>query len=302
MAALEPHTMSESASSCIRQQCRPAAGRRNRCAPPFSGPHAGRVPSVPNQLKWGRAPMFGAGGRWQLGLPEPFGSAMKSDLRSELDEEDRDPEGRLDQADVLGSLLLRQLLLIRDRPLPRSRGSGHFGVFGPTGRPHMPGSQLEFHHLTFVEQRRGVTVGRPDTKTYVVLPVDGAELLRRLAAGMPSAEAARWYGETFGEPVDVDDFVAALRELGFIRAAGEERHTPPAVHLPRLGRAAFSGLAWIVYSVVALLALLALTTHAELRPHAGNVFFTDSLIIVQLALAGLQIPAALWHELLHVLT
>lgn len=168
----------------------------------------------------------------------------------------------------------------------------------------MSQTRLDFHPLTYVEESDGITVGRPDIESYAVLPPDGAALLRRMARGEPVPEAARWYEDTFGEPIDMTDFVSTLYELGFVRAAGEpgqEQAAPRRLRFQALGRWAFSPVAWVLYAALVAGAMVAMARWSPLRPHAENVFFTDSLILVPLLLLLIQVPALLWHEAFHVL-
>lgn len=165
----------------------------------------------------------------------------------------------------------------------------------------MSTTRLEFHPLTYVEERDGIAVGRADIESYALLPADGVALLKQLAGGMPVPEATNWYQSTFGEPVDMDDFVAALHDLGFVRDDGEPPAEPPKVRGRALGRAAFSPAAWVVYGAVAVAAVLAMALRPELRPRASNVFFVPSLIMVQLVLALFQPPVTLFHEWYHLL-
>lgn len=160
---------------------------------------------------------------------------------------------------------------------------------------------LEFHPLTYVTERDGVTVGRIDATSFALLPEDGVALLRQLAAGMPLDAAEQWYQRTYGEPVDMADFVDALRELGFVRAEGEPPAAAPTVRFRRLGKAAFSTPAWIAYAVLLIAAAIAGANRPELLPRASNVFFVPSLLGVQLGLALCQSPAILWHEWFHLL-
>jgi hypothetical protein len=165
----------------------------------------------------------------------------------------------------------------------------------------MPTARLEFHPLTFVEDRDGVTIGRADTESYAVLPSDGAALLRQLVDGMPVEEAAAWYETRFGETVDMADFLEALHELGFVRVAGAEVREAAPVRLQAVGRALFSPAGWFCFGVLGLAALVVAIAHPELRPHAHNVFFTQSLLAVQLAVIVGQTPLIMVHEGFHVL-
>jgi hypothetical protein len=161
--------------------------------------------------------------------------------------------------------------------------------------------RLEFHPLTFVEEHDGITVGRPDAESYATLPEDGAALLRRLSEGMPVPEAADWYRTEFGEAIDMEDFVAALHELRFIREDGESPVVQGEVRFQRLGRAVFSPVAWAAYAALVAAALAVLAFMPALRPHADHVFFTSSLVAVQVVLTLSQVPAILLHESFHVL-
>ena len=162
-------------------------------------------------------------------------------------------------------------------------------------------THLEFHPLTFAEEPDGVTVGRADIASYVLLPTDGAALLRKLAGGMSMHAASDWYHARYGDTVDMDDFVHSLRELGFVRADGEARAETLPVRLQALGRAAFSPLAWLCYGGIVIAAVVAMTVEPVLRPSVQHVFFSPSLVAVQVVLTLVQLPALLWHESFHML-
>jgi hypothetical protein len=165
----------------------------------------------------------------------------------------------------------------------------------------MSATRLEFHPLTFVEERDGIMVGRSDTESYAVLPTDGAALLHRLHDGMPLLDAADWYRVTFGESIDMADFVAALHDLGFVKVVGDEPAESSRVRFQALGRAVFSPMAWLCYAGLVGGCFLAVAAHPQLRPQVQNVFFSPSLIVVQVLLVLVQLPAILWHEWFHVL-
>ena len=63
-------------------------------------------------------------------------------------------------------------------------------------------------------------VGCSDIDSYGIFPADGAALLRHLAAGAPPDEAEHWYTRTYGETVDLPEFLAVLSELGFLATSG----------------------------------------------------------------------------------
>lgn len=161
---------------------------------------------------------------------------------------------------------------------------------------------LAFHRLTFAPERDGIMVGRQDIESYAVLPEDGARLLRVLADGMPVAAAADWYESTFGESVDMGDFVATITDLGFVRRPGEDEAKTPPVRLQGLGRALFSPFAWVCYALLAAATVFVTVRSPELRPKPGNVFFVSYLVVVQLVVMVLgMLVGTLFHEWFHAM-
>jgi hypothetical protein len=161
---------------------------------------------------------------------------------------------------------------------------------------------VAFHELSFVPEGDEVVVGRVDADSYAVLPADGAALLREMTRGVPPERAARWYESTFGEPVDIEEFLDTLRELGFVRAtAAPEPAGTGRLPLRRLGRAMFSPPAWILYAALFALAVLALARDPALAPRPGHIFFVDSLLVVQFGITFGQLPLIFVHEAFHTL-
>lgn len=160
---------------------------------------------------------------------------------------------------------------------------------------------LHLHRLTMVEEDGGVMVGRPDTGSYAWFPSEGAELLRRVAAGTPLAEGVRWYEQTTEETLDVEDFLATLDDLGFARAQDEDPTPATPVRWQRLGVVVFSWPAMFGYAALIVASLVAMVRDPSLRPSYENLFFTDhpSLIPVVLTLIGLGFVVV--HEWFHML-
>jgi hypothetical protein len=164
-----------------------------------------------------------------------------------------------------------------------------------------PAPRLELHRLTFLDDGDEVVVGRRDTDSYAVLPADGAALVRVLDCGGCPARAASWYRATYGEAVDIDAFVATLREFGFVRERGDVADAGAPVRGQRLGRALFSAPAWVLYALLVLAAIIACISDPALVPGTGHVHFTGSLLISGIALTVGQWLLALVHEAFHVL-
>jgi hypothetical protein len=160
---------------------------------------------------------------------------------------------------------------------------------------------LAFHPLSFVPDGDDVVVGRVDTGSYAVLPADGAELLRRLSSGMSPDAAEEWYRTEFDEDVDIDDFLAEIAELGFVRMDGEVAGTTTGPRFKWLGIALFSPVAWIGYALIVVWWAVVAAPHRDILPHPAQVYFTGSLVAVQLVVVASQVPFGFLHESFHVL-
>ena len=161
--------------------------------------------------------------------------------------------------------------------------------------------RIPLHSLTFIAEGDEVVVGRSDNDSHAVFPVDGASLVQRLVEGMPLVEAAHWYEVTYGDPVDIEDFLKTLRDLDFL--AGDT-DAVPALAPPRwrrLGRAAFSIPAWICYAAMVTSAVTAVLRDHSLLPTPQSMLFSDYLTVVTVVLFSAQIPLVLLHECLHML-
>ncbi|MFI8931390.1 hypothetical protein ACIG3E_27425 [Streptomyces sp. NPDC053474] len=165
------------------------------------------------------------------------------------------------------------------------------------------GGTVRLHRLTMVAEADGVMVGRPDTGSYAVFPEEGAQVLRLLDAGGTVADAADWYARTCGETLDMEDFLAAVDDLGFLRADGDApdpRESGP-VRWQRLGRWTFSRPAGACYGVLVVAALAAMAHDPALRPSYHQLMFTSHLSLIAVSLFTAAIPCILAHEGFHAL-
>jgi hypothetical protein len=162
-------------------------------------------------------------------------------------------------------------------------------------------SIVRLHRLTMVAEDDGVMVGRPDIGSYALFPAEGAETLRRLDSGMPVSAVAEWYEQECGSPLDFEDFLAALSDLEFLRAEGEDKPPETQVRWQRLGARVFSWPAWVCYIALTVATIVAMTRKASLRPSYHNLFFTSHLSLIPLVMAATEIPCILIHESFHAL-
>lgn len=166
---------------------------------------------------------------------------------------------------------------------------------------------VRLHKLTMIPEDDGVMVGRPDTASYAVFPEEGAEALRMLDSGVPVSAVADWYERTCGESLDVDDFLDVLEDLGFLRGEGDgngsaDDEAAGPVRWQRLGAWTFSWPAWVCYLGLIVAASVEMIRDSTLRPSYHDVFFTDHLALIPIALTVVQIPCILVHEGFHALS
>lgn len=166
-----------------------------------------------------------------------------------------------------------------------------------------PSRPVPIHPLSYLDEGEEVTVGRRDADTYVVLPADGAALLRRLEEGISAAEAADWYQQTYGDPVDIADFVDTITELGFVRDdEGPAAATDSGpVRWQRLGRAIFSPAGAVVALALVVAAVVEMLRVPGLAPRYTYIFFSKSMVFNGVVIAFGQIPLVLLHEAAHAL-
>jgi len=160
---------------------------------------------------------------------------------------------------------------------------------------------LRMHPLVYLADGDEVTIGRRDTDSYAILPEDGAELVRRLEAGLTPRAAAEWYEREYRETVDIGEMIAGLDELGFVCGADEEPTAPEGVRWARFGAALFSTPALVVGAALVAWAVVLMARDPDLAPAYDNVFYTDYFTVMQVGLFLAAIPLLLLHESFHAL-
>jgi len=162
---------------------------------------------------------------------------------------------------------------------------------------------VKFYPLTFVPDALDVIVGRIATDSYASFPEDGAELLKKMQAGFSPQAASEWYQECYSEPIDINDFLETLRDLGFVREGSEEDAPLPTktVSWQWLGQAMFSPVAWIIYVLIFGYCAYLMIRFPYLRINYHEVFFSPYFTVIELGLFIGQFPGILFHELYHML-
>jgi hypothetical protein len=154
---------------------------------------------------------------------------------------------------------------------------------------------------------QSATIGDPLRGVFVAIPVDGLEILDALSAGRTVAESAYLYEQVHGEVPDVEGFLTALADHGFV-TCGEEsrpRDMPAAAGgirvAPALARRLFGAPTVLACLLVAMCgAVLAAVNPGSIPPVTVLVFHRD-LAALSLGLLAANVTAVILHEFAHLL-
>ncbi|NUU20905.1 MAG: hypothetical protein HOV68_05225, partial [Streptomycetaceae bacterium] len=174
-------------------------------------------------------------------------------------------------------------------------------IAGPAETTFDTDRPLDLHPLTYLDEGDEVTVGRPDVDSYAVLPADGAALLRELERGTTPRAAAEWFAETYGQPVDIHEFLAVIEELGFLVGPDEQRAETGRLRFQRLGQAVFSWPARIAYAALLLAAMVVMMRDHSLIPQYHHLFFSPYVMVIVATLYFGEFPLVVLHECYHAL-
>ena len=170
----------------------------------------------------------------------------------------------------------------------------------------------------FTRRRDGdsVTIGDVDREVFLAIPVEGLDILDALSEGRTVGEAARLYEEKHDEVPDIEDFLAALEEEGFVGAdpaAKEQGAAAPAPDLRAPRRSwALAGLTpatarrmvgWPVMAVFAALIVLGTVAQADdpaIVPTPGALFYPEYFGALTWATFACAMFGIAVHEFGHV--
>jgi putative peptide zinc metalloprotease protein len=170
------------------------------------------------------------------------------------------------------------------------------------------GGAVRLRALTVVDDGDDVLLGDPATGTFVAVPAVGGVVVRALLEGATTAEAGDRAAEFAGEPVDVEDFLSVLAELGFL-AEGDPVAPVPTAPVQQRGwtggppayrvRPFFSRPAWCVYAAAAVWVVGCFLVRPDLWPRPADAFVSTDLGVSLLVLLPLTYVLVGLHEAGH---
>jgi hypothetical protein len=181
-----------------------------------------------------------------------------------------------------------------------------------------PARTVLLHPLHIGEIEDGVAeVGRPDTGVFVSLPEPGIEIIRDLRQGFTLDEVSQRFAQRHGQPPDLDDFLAALTECGFVRQPDGQQAGGPLADEPEapglrgwrlLGSLPSHRVAWllsrpamVVWVAVWLAVPGILIFRPDLIPTAADARLGLGVAPDALLLTVLAWSLVLVHEMAHLL-
>ncbi|WP_027087448.1 hypothetical protein [Cohnella panacarvi] len=161
---------------------------------------------------------------------------------------------------------------------------------------------VNLHPLTFLTEEEGVNIGRYGTDTFAVFPEEGAEIVRRFQEGKTISEVCEWYQATYNEELDIEDFLATLQELTFIKETADETDPGETSYIKgqRLGRWLFKSPAYLLYLLIIGGAAWMMWNDPSLLPSREHIAFSEYSTIVVLGLLVGDLPATFFHEGMHL--
>lgn len=169
-------------------------------------------------------------------------------------------------------------------------------------------SHIELHSLSVHLEDGDYVVGRVSVGNFVAMPEIGARVIEHLARGCTVADVRYWLLDEYGEEIDLDDFIANLVELGFVKSIDGHKlpigdAKPPNLPwlMPNHVRWIFSWPMRLLYVGLLAMAATAVVRRPELIPRYQDFFWTDTTSVLILAGTLLSTVLLAGHELAHLI-
>jgi hypothetical protein len=173
-----------------------------------------------------------------------------------------------------------------------------------------PDSRVSVRPIAHRREGQSVTIGDLTRQVYLTIPAEGLDILSALAAGKTVGETVRLYEQTHGQTPDVENFLAALVDEGFVAPWTDEAPEAEVAWTPapalgwispasarRLFRAPVLGICAL--AVAAALGLV--VTDPSVLPPPTVLVFHHHLAALSAALFATTLLGVMVHEIGHLL-
>lgn len=173
-----------------------------------------------------------------------------------------------------------------------------------------PEARVEVVPFAHRHEGSSVIIGDLDRQVFLTIPADGLDILSALAAGRTVGETVRLYEQAHAETPDVEGFLTALADEGFVAPRSDDtiapygsrtpetiggRRSPPVLRrlfsVPVLGACA----AWVG------VALGLVATDPGLMPGPTALVFHHHIAALAASLLAVNLIGVTVHELAHLL-
>ena len=166
--------------------------------------------------------------------------------------------------------------------------------------------------LSVQEEGQDYIVGDKETGNFYQFPAEGVAIIDFLRRGASIEEIKQRCAQRFAEPVDVDDFVSTLIDIGFVSTAQmqqvqEQRQVAASADRrwkfsmrPALARQFVSAPAVAIYGAVIAYAAVLIYRQPRLGINLGAFYLEQHLTLTLVALLVLQGMTTALHELGHM--
>jgi putative peptide zinc metalloprotease protein len=184
-----------------------------------------------------------------------------------------------------------------------SRTPGQMALNTLTAQTH-----LTLYPLMIRAEDDEYIVGRIETGEFVALPEVGVQVIELFQRGRSAGEVQRQLQAEYGAEVDIDEFVASLVDLGFVKELDGHRLGPTKVQKPNLSWLKVYHVHWlfswplkITYIIVLVSAGLTIISDLERIPHYQDFFWSSATSVVLLVNTAMYTAVLVLHELSHLI-
>lgn len=167
--------------------------------------------------------------------------------------------------------------------------------------------------LSVLKEGDSYIVGNADIGDFYQFPWQGVKILDWLGSGDTAATIKSRLALEDPEPVDVDDFLEQLTEIGFIHSASQREVVQERLQVsargtrttfsvnPKIAKAIFSPPVTVCYLAIVSYAFVAAIENPDLRVNVDALYVESNRLLLLAIVLALSLIHIVMHELGHML-